>query len=30
MDAQSIAHGVIILFIILANIFYIIDQRRKK
>jgi len=30
MDAQSIAHGVIIFFIILANVFYIIGKRRKK
>ena len=30
MDAQSIAHGVIIFFIILANIFFIIGKRRKE
>lgn len=30
MDAQSIAHGVIIFFIILANVFYIIGKRRKR
>ncbi len=30
MDAQSIAHGVIIFFIILANVFYIVGKRKKK
>jgi hypothetical protein len=30
MDAQSIAHGVIILFIILANTLYLAGKRRKK
>lgn len=30
MDAQSIAHGVIIFFIIFANIFYVIGKRKKK
>jgi hypothetical protein len=30
MDAQSITHGLIICFIIFANVFYIIGKRRKK
>lgn len=30
MDAQSIAHGVIIFFIIFANIFYVIGKRKKR
>ncbi len=30
MDAQSIAHGVVIFFIILANIFFIIGKRRRE
>ncbi len=30
MDAQSIAHGVIIFFIVVANIFYLIGKRSKK
>ncbi len=30
MDAQSIAHGVIVFFIILANIFFIVGKRRKE
>lgn len=30
MDAQSIAHGVIILFIVIANVFYLMGKRRKK
>jgi hypothetical protein len=29
MDAQSIAHGLIILFIVLANVFYIAGRRKK-
>ena len=30
MDAQSIAHGLIIFFILFANFFYLIGKRRKK
>jgi hypothetical protein len=30
MDAQSIAHGLIILFIVVANVFYLLGKRRKK
>jgi hypothetical protein len=30
MDAQSIAHAVIILFILLANIFFIVGKQEKK
>ena len=30
MDAQSIAHGLIILFILVANFFYLLGKRRKK
>lgn len=30
MDAQSIAHGVIIFFIIFANIFYILGRKKKQ
>jgi len=29
MDAQSIAHGLIVLFIVLANVFFIIGKRKK-
>lgn len=30
MDAQSIAHGLIIFFILFANFFYLLGKRRKK
>jgi hypothetical protein len=30
MDAQSIAHGMIIFFIVIANVFYLIGKRRGK
>ncbi len=30
MDAQSIAHGVIIFFIVIANVFYLIGRRSRK
>lgn len=30
MDAQSIAHGVIIFFIVFANIFYILGRKKKE
>lgn len=30
MDAQSIAHGMIIFFIVVANIFYLIGKRSRK
>ena len=30
MDAQSIAHGMIIFFIIFANFFYFLGKRRKR
>jgi hypothetical protein len=30
MDAQSVAHGMIIFFIIFANFFYFLGKRRKR